>query len=448
MDEIKRHTITYKRNTSSSDTTQVTESKDYGTTYSIANNSFSNTGKTFLGWANVANATASSGTWYDPSDSYTSNSGLTLYAQWFDIESLEKAYSSYVQSGDFLQKQVVSAHNNASAGTTISSSFTAPTVSSYEEKDVSGFANSIHFRPYAMSHYGMSSRTLEDSGTAGSTSFFYLYLYKRPGSTYASDTVDKRIERLQKILDVALPKSALKEDGSCYKNNVTIGKLKEYTLTCNPPDGHEFITTSGFLLSNANPDGYNVARKYVDQNYINTSGQNVIHVSSSSDNGHQSVVQIRGYNIAYQKKSASTSTFTPSKPYGKARYVALNNLATNGHANNYFSPSDMKVAELSCGSITATQEWKDWHTYSKVFAAPNNGLILGLSRLSASGGTNTTYVVIADAYKTTIGVANTAQFFIEFRAGSNSRSSDNGVTFSNVNAVAAIRYISTGTMSS
>ncbi len=440
------YTITYMRNVDSSDKTSTTGTKAHGKTYSIANNPWNVSGKAFLGWANVANATDSYGTWYDPSDSYTTNGALTLYAQWYDIDSLEKAYTTYVQSGDFLQKQVSVSNVSGTAGSYIWVGISPPTVSGYTEKDVSGFYVSTHFRPYRIHKTGMSLRTLTGT-SSGSASLFYLYLKNRPEKTYPTETVEQRIDRLQKITDTAVPISSIQEVTNCSIDNLLLGETGSYTLSCSAPKNYEYIATSGFLLSNGTVNGGNASRKYVNAYYANSSNTGALQATYSYANG-SSILKLNGYYAAAPIRTARTSTYTSTKPYGKSRYIALKELANNGHANKYFPASYMKVQEVDASVISGTS-WYDYSKESNTYSVPN-GVILGTSRMMAINTPNghyESYVVLADFYRIPLGIKNTAKFFSEFRAGNQKRSSSSGHEFNRVTSRLAIRYISSGNLS-
>ncbi len=441
--------ITYLRNTSSTDTTKTEETKDEEQDYTIANNTWTNSNKVFLGWATDSSATGTKGTWYDPTDIYKTNESLNLYAQWFDIDSLENAYTTYVQSDDFLQQQVTNSYNSGTAGSVFNSSYTIPSVPGYVEKDVSGFACSTHYRPYRINKSSIDVRTLTaPSGSSPAyTSLHYLYLRSRQATTYPNDTIETRIDRLQKINDVAISRNEIIEDTNCYVDNEKIAANGDKEVKCNPPQNYKYIALSGFLLSNATARGWNASRKYIDSAYINGSGQGVVHATYSYAN-RTSKLQIRGYFAAVPNKKARTTTYTSTKPYGKARYIALSDLQNNGHANKYFPESYMKVSEVNVASISGGT-WLDYSKISRNLTAPNNGVILGTSRVKAvnsASGSGDDHVVLADLYMPNHTFASTNSFFVEYRGGNLKRNQVSGNGFTAVDAIVGIRYISSGTL--
>ena len=74
-----RYTVTYDANGGSGTMTDSNSPYDSGSTVTVLNNSFTKTNANFYKWNTVADG---SGTDYDPADTFTITSNVTLYAQW------------------------------------------------------------------------------------------------------------------------------------------------------------------------------------------------------------------------------------------------------------------------------------------------------------------------------------------------------------------------------
>ena len=398
-------------------------------------------GKIFLGWATSMSASDTEGTWYDPGDTYTANEALALYAQWADIDSLEEAYTTYVQADDFHQERV-SNTQTITAGNAKTIDFTVPTVSGYTKKSRSGFSASQIYRPY---YFSSNNRIIYRTMAAGSATAYdyYLYLRDRTATTYSSDSIDTRIDRLLKLQDVVLSysdiKSVRKTENPVTVTTSAVGK------GFYPDSGWKFISASGFEINtNDVSGGQNVTNTYVLANYVADDGSSgTLSVAPSISNANAKVSYWANFTEVNNSKTARTTTFAPTSNIGLARYNALE--ALKADKSNHFPASYYKVTRVTVGSITKSA-WAEWNCWREV--SISSGKILGavgFAASNASGGSGESFAAVTDVWPGASLINGTSgELFNTLYAANSQRSVSTGNAMSNVNFYNDVQYISSG----
>ncbi len=148
-------TITFKANGGTGD--DCTQTVTCGTTVNLNGNTFTREGYAFKGWNTKADG---SGTYYPNKTSFTATDSneLTLYAQWFDLDSLAgKVYREY----------------NTSGGEDIASYYYFS--SSNEIFEIYN-SSSVSYRIERQGTISQSSMTATLTGSAGNTTYYQIKL--------------------------------------------------------------------------------------------------------------------------------------------------------------------------------------------------------------------------------------------------------------------------------
>ncbi len=452
------YTVTYLRNTSASDTTKITETIDPGSNYRIAYNSWSNSGKEFLGWATVANANASS-TWYDEKQTYKANGNLTLYAQWYDILSLEKAYSSFTKTYSFyFHDDNLFVFSNPSIGDAKGFSYTPvkpPCSQGFRALSIASYQTSGYHRVYGVTYNNFKIRNLDATGSKYWWDQDTLFIRDNTVETNEGYSVDSRIDYIYDDKKESVKLSDIATE-SFTKDNESMGKgtLGGFVYK-NAPNGYFYIGPAGYNISNASKDGKLTSRCYM---YINTSyfcqhsdysgsctADHVLFNYSKSVKDITPKIKITGYMIRI-KKSTDNSSYNSSShsTKGASRYAALTDL--NNAKKDYFPRSYVKRSSIITGATVSPAAWGSG-TVSKSLSIPD-GKILGVAEhgvSNSSGGKGESYAVINEAYIS--GVNNkTGTFKMTFYAGNKKYASSTGNKMTKVHGWGYAIYISSGNM--
>ena len=443
----KTYAITYNAGNATSVTgLPSTQTKIDGIDIAISTTEPTSSDKAFLGWATVENATNTSGTWYDPGDVYSTDEDLILYAQWYNVNSLEQSYTTYVQSGDFKQIPSSFTINNLSNGVDKVVTNTVPSLSGYTNKGFSYYNMADNTRSRV---YGVDQDSIKlwgmDAASSVSVTKYYLGVKNRTSTTY-SDGIDERIDRLQKLQDVSLTYNNFTRTVAS-KDNISLSDDISFTLASHT--NKEIILPAGYNLSNASSSGTYVSRVFLYRYIIsNTSTGSSIGAKLQTSYEVSTKVQISVAYILVDKKTSRTTTFSPTSydTEGLSRYMAL--VALNSAKSNYFPASYIKRytrVEGSTGNIAA---WGT-ATATKSFSIPN-GKILGVAGqgvTNGSGGSGSSYSVINKAYVGELSTNQTsATYHMTWYAGNNDHSSTTGHAQTKVFGWGHIWYISSGSL--
>ncbi len=411
------------------------------------------TGKAFLGWSTTSNATASS-TWYDGGTTYSTDEPLTLYAQFYDVNALENWYTTVAQTSDFTLK---SASGKAKLGdTTLYNSATVtPTCSTGWTKRISlsSFEGAMgYYRPYRANTYStIGVRYLGTECTGGtcvqmddSNHTFYATstcTYNRSATTY-SDDVNTRIQRLQRIEDVAVKYSEIKAKSNS-KENLSFGSSESRSgVTVTADSGYRLISgIAGSNISNGTTNGAGVSRTFL-QSALNATTEAVTTIGKSYDSSRP-IVNHSFYIIEAMFNKEATRIFDPTSGKGLARYNAL--VALNNNKNNYFPASYLKekVVHNKTASIDA---WACNKSQTPI-SIPN-GKLLGTSSFGVANdtdGKNGSFAVINKIY---VSGANTTSGYLRsyYYAGNKYSNNSTGYALTKNYAYAYVVYLSSGTL--
>ena len=459
------YTITYNRNTSSSDTTQTTDTKTYGVNYTIKNVgtgsgeiNWTNSGKTFIGWTIGQSISSTGSDWYDENQSYSNNSNLTLYAQWYDVSSLENAYESFVQKGD-LKKSALKTVNyrimvdpgyetDLDMNTTCDSGYT-------RRIKIANFSTgSGAVRPFRINMnttFGLrwlyTSSTSSDPYLAGSTTTSSVCSKDRPTTTsYPNDPIDTRIQRLKQLADVTIEYSEIKTK-SDVKDNISLpsGTRNAEGASVSADNNYSIISHSaGFNIANASSSGTLTSRVY---QYVasSTNGTSLTRIAKSYSSAAPKVKQTQ-YILEVRNDKKVESTFSPGAPKGLARYNAL--VTLNSNKSKYFPASYIKETLVKTGS-ESVGAWSGNSNVGKQISV-SSGKLLGVSSFGVANDTNgeaCSYAVINKSYVS--GVNSTSgSWYTYYYAGNKNYSDTAGHATTKTYGYAYIAYISSGSLSS
>ncbi len=445
--------IVYMRNTTSTDTVSKTEVKPGGTPYSIASNTWTNTGKVFLGWATVKSATATSGTWYDPAQSYETEADLTLYAQWYNVKSLEETYTTYVQSGDLIH-HVSKKYNNINVD--IGNYYNWPNTF-HDNSNVIGISGvqAANVRPYK--HEPTLIRVRAQYDTSQADGFQNYLTHEKRSSTSYTDSIDKRIDRLQKMDDVVLTYDDFKIKRCTFDNKAySYNTDNRAVVACSPDGGYSIISAAGVKAENASSNGKHISRSYIIQMSKGNDIGNTYGCSGSSNgcvrvavtkNNTDVKLKIQSDFLEVKNKTARKTTFAPTSEKGLARYKALVALSNNGHGSNCFPASYIKTAKVTMDKCETLNSWGDDCTKSKSISIPN-GAILGVVGWDISNNPNNGsgesfgLPVVATLNSVSTGLSNTA--VSQYYVGNSCYNDGNVNTMKNVRMNLHVRYVSSG----
>ncbi len=445
---IKTYLVTYGKGSYSSATGMpASQTKQCGVDLTLTSAApTGNENNTFLGWATKASATASSGTWYDGGTVYKANANLNLYAQWYDVTSLENSYTKYVQYNDFKQESVEVSNITYTGGNGLSISTTKPSLDGYTYKTLSGYILYYTQRPYKMLVNSTSYRSMANvpASSPVTNTKYYLMIKNRSSSTYNSDSIDKRIDRLQKLYDVTLTRSEI-IPWTYEKDNLTLSASKRYlTQTFDPKDGYKFIGTVGYsvMASTSNSNDSQIVYCY----RLNaTSNTTTMGVALSYDTNTKFRIYARTLQV--KQKSKRTTTFSPTEKStkGLSRYVALT--ALDSAKSKRFLASHIKTKTFTSSPYTNTG-WRYSAGFIGDLTLPS-GKMFGLSTYRAyngSGGSGESFASFNDAAVKWEGDTH-GQFYLEARAGNSLLSDSAGHSFTKVILEGTVLYLSSDTIS-
>ncbi len=456
---ITRTTIAYNAGggCSSASGLPSTGYKYYGANATLSTTAPTCSGKVFLGWSTTSNATASS-SWYDGGATYSTNAKLTLYAQWYNINSLESSYTTYVQSGDFRYEIAKRSKTgqSTSAGSYYSYTDTGIAnvtlgISGYKLLEPVGYSVPGMHRVYN-NQSGRRSATPVAAymkyrslvGTSSATfSQDWLYVLRRSATTY-SDSIATRINRLLRIKDVALTydnfvSKTFSTPDITVTNNTTVSFGSQVA-----DSGYTLLMPSGYTIYNGT-NGANSSRVHLQQLSMNSAHtQPVMRIGRAYSSGGDKIVTAAAYFIEVKTKSATSTYSDPTSAaigansIGLARYNKLKALSDAISSNTYFTAADLITVKIGSddgdgGYIYSGDSWGKIDYDDEVSVKFNSaGVMLGgLIYMYHNGtdGSGSSYVTMRSYYYDTLGkvAANTVSTLnINANAGNESNSSTSG----------------------
>lgn len=395
-------------------------------------------GRVFLGWSTNRNANESS-SWYDPDETYSIDNHLKLYAQWFDVSSLEKWYTTVVQSGDFIRKETAAKHTTESNKAYTSVNLAHPTQSGYTYKAVAGFEAKGYRRIYRLSSAGeMNYRSLA-AGSAKQDRMQFLYVKDRTASTSTSD-IDTRIDELQKIEEVAIAYDDIKYVQK-KADNISITNYESEIFT--PDSGYKFVTYAGHSIENASKSGINSSRMAIYRFIVSNDSATVSVMSTVSSLNNKPKIKIYARFVEVKTKDNSNHiTYVPNKysTKGASRYHALKSLSDD--KNNYFPAKYIKTTRFDGPNYTLSDfgsgAWKSTVTLP-------DGKLLGVSNWVISTNDSGSSYSIPWAVNIVPANKTAGELKVYIRCQNSHRSSSAGETCKKVYPIARVLYISSGT---
>ena len=416
-------------------------------------------GKAFLGWATTSLADENS-SWYDPLDDYTTEAPLTLYAQFYNVNSLERSYTYFVQSGDFNYvgtDNIGGEMEDSMYGCMLTYGelwgYSIP--SGYNDADVlMGYMN----LPYRVMHVASSAQESQSmwgkkvimsaSTSSSNTRLYKMLLKSRSIQTYTGD-IDTRIDRLQKLSDVGVTYDDIKTVGKTQDNIVIQPGNNPSTITNDVDSGYEFVSNAGFNVTNASENGINMSRVYVSGNYFEniTGGRRnkmILYDADIPSSTTPARIKLTTYFVESKLKTVRNTTFSPGDNKGLTRYNALKTL--NNTKSNYITINNFKIFTAN-GSNTSTGAWGNG-TATKNISIPD-GKILGVVehgvRDAENIGSNGNYASINRAIVTGMNTTS-GSLSMSFYGANNNNSTNVGTAMTNVYGFGRIIYISSGSM--
>ncbi|MBQ6546729.1 MAG: InlB B-repeat-containing protein [Bacilli bacterium] len=462
--KLKQYSITYEKGSDSTATNMPSPTvKNYDQTVNITTSQPTSTTNAFLGWNTISSATESTGTWYDGGESYSANDDYTVYAQWFNINSLEQWYTTTVKPGDFSHVDVTSTSPNLFYPDTDQRDYylhySIPTQSGYDVKGVSGYyVGSQTFRVYGVDQVDLKIRALNAptyKPASGSAVIQYFSVKHRDPITY-SDAIDTRIDRIQKLQDISLTYSDVKTISKTL-DNIQLDSNKSWSGTLQTiPDGWDYVSMGGYNISNATTGGTYTSRTTLTSNIVKT-GENkdTIKLTAYTSTTIPKVKLTMYYIIAISSKTERDTTFAPTEysTKGASRYKALKDLYDA--KDDSFPGSYVKRytrVESSTMTVPSGSSW-GMATFTKSISIPSGkkGKILGVAAQGVTNGSQSnafgsSFTVMNKAYLSGANSTTSATYNVIFYAGNTSSSETTGRTQTNVFAWGHPIYICSGTL--
>ena len=440
---LKTYLVKYEKG-SYSDATGLpdTQTKYCGKSLVLSNTSPNgNTNNTFLGWATKSSATDTSGTWYDGGTAYNTNANLTLYAQWYDVTSLEKAYTKYVQYNDFKQKTTVTNNISYNGGDGYTISTAVPSLDGYTYKFLSGFNLYYTQRPYKMTSSSTVYRSMANASSVSNTKYYFM-IKDRDATSYTGE-VDSRIDRLQKLYDVTLARSEI-IPFTYEADSVTLSSSnRAVTKSFSPREGYKFVGTAGHSIKAASSNSLNASIVYCYKAYATADTANM-GVAISYDANARFRIYLRTMQV--KQKSKRTTTFSPTSNKGLTRYKAL--VSLDDAKSKRFVASHIKTTNFTSSLFTGSG-WSSPLIYDKNISIPS-GKIFGLVSYRARNGTNGSGESFANFNDAAVKWVDDTHgtIYIEARPGNSILSDSSAHSFTNVKVDGSVLYLSKDTLSS
>ena len=373
-------------------------------------------GKAFIGWGKASTAGATESNWVNEGSTYSTNAKLTLYAQWYDVNTLESWYTQIAQAGDLKLSEAhkpdddsAIVQNIVDPGGYTSAKYTGNCATGYTQRAHMGtwWTGEAPLRPYRIALNTMGLRNTSSSygysGYEGQTR--QTCSYNRSSTTYATQLIDTRINRLKTLQTGGITYSEI-QTKSANKDNFTVNDNDHngahITLDTNYRGFH---LGTGYMMVNASTNG--AYSKYAYQNAAFFNG-NV--PSSNVHSSYSSSTSVIKHTVWQTEviSTKSTSGFTVGTTKGYSRYNAL--VALNNAKNNYFPASYIRMSRVD-GTSKSLTAWQ--YELCTIPLTISSGKILGIDAHGVMGTSGPAYTSITRAY-----VSNTATTAAEMKSGS------------------------------
>lgn len=386
--------ITYIDNPPENTTTSGIPSnqiKTYGDNININTTKPENTENVFLGWTTTDDeitydetTSTVSGTWYDPGATYTENENLTLYARWFDLNSLEENITSSVHSGDISLKTAVTLASGSVSSWSTGSTATSVAADTGYVRIGNGFplwsVNNGSLYAYKAYNGNYEWRNAANSAISSNKQASVLQVRERT-STTNTGTLDERILAMQNEIEGCL--SYLAADGDLIVKNtsqtVSVAKLSNKTASIAADTGYTAVALMGYDL-----DGTGIS-------YIRIYG--VYTASIAVNNSHNSKTYsptVKLYLLETKQKTVGTATepvYNTQPTEGQKYYEALIKLY-NTERTKLFKSSDCGGASVVMAQTSTSERSGQITGHSRVVGTT------GYRFYNSSSGTGESYTII------------------------------------------------------
>ena len=416
-------------------------------------------GKVFLGWSTTSSATGSS-TWYDGGTTYSVSGGLTLYAQFYDVNSLENWYTTVLQSGDWKRELGYKGYSldNTSSNSWKDLELTTNCETNYTKRiTITGWnSGSSLLRPFRVALDTMGIRFIHSSVTtsinaAGSetsgTRVSSGCSRNRSRTTY-SDGIDTRIQRLIGIEDVAVKYSEVVPISDTEDNvSISSGRTAQTVRLAIDKGYIPFTLAAGHNIVNATTNGTGASRVY--QWHTGNTVDTGTHLASVARaySSVSPVVKHTVYGVEIINNKQAERTFNPGNDEnakGLDRYNALVSLENN--KNNYFSADDIHYTRVE-GNHYSLSSWQQNYCQIpiSISSSNSNDKILGIGTHAVSNygssGANSSFGSINKMYVAGAG-SKSGTLHMRFYAGNGSYDSATGTSMTDTYAYAYVIFIS------
>ena len=392
-------TVTYDANTSAvvSDMPDDDEMTYDSAAYASGTVPTRTDGYAFIGWSTTQEAELNDD-WYDSGElikrANVVPEDITLYAQWYDVDSLEKKINSSVRSGDFGITKYKSASTTVSSGS--NKSFTLDTLTGgstlpSDRKNLGscGFYSSDEkFNIFAADNKDLQVNNNDVSNSqSGTFNNYILNVLMRNGQA-TTGSVDARICLMQNTAKACLVNDDIQVI-TTVKDNISTDSLTNHSVTFTPTlADHSFVANVGWSTTNASSSGTRWALNNFYRAY--KSGDDFI-MAFRNKSTVASKVKITLYSMMVKNKSVGTDIeWIPDlerfDSRSQARLVALNKLESQ--ASEFFTSDNLVRKTVSWTNISP--DGTSGSTGSKVLTLEDSDRIIGVTGFDYDNGSAST----------------------------------------------------------
>lgn len=306
----RTYTVTYAVGSDSTATgLPATQTKRYTKPLTLSSTEPTSETNEFLGWSSRENAPAEENVWHDPSSEYNYNRDVTLYAQWYDVDTLEKNITGSVHAGDIKLKKAVTVLSS-SLSSWATKAVTPNIAADSDHKAISSGLPWWNTSNASVMLYGgiNSSFKLRNVAKASKTltsQASILQVYQRAGNS-RTGTLDERILFLQNEIQGCL--SYLESDGDIKikqtSQSASVAALGTKSFSISADSGYTAVSMAGYDL---NGTGIGYLRFYA----VYTASVAVTNAHNS--NAYSPTVYL--YLLETRNKSVGTATSVEYSDY-------------------------------------------------------------------------------------------------------------------------------------
>lgn len=354
-------------------------------------------GYAFIGWSTDQNANLES-TWYDANalihSKNTMPTAITLYAQWYDVDTLEAKINSCVRSGDFgitnYQSKSIEFAKEANKSYTLSDFKENATLPSTRKNlgSTGFYSSNAFFNIFAADDNDFQAKNNDVNGSRTTTFHTYiLNVLKRNGAA-TNGSVDARICLMQNTAAACLVSEDIQVISNS-KDNVSTASLENNSIEITPAKtGYTYVAPIGWQISNGSSSGTRWACANAYRAY--KSGSNFV-VNFRNKSGVTSKIKLTVNSMMVKNKSVETDIeWIPDiDTYGtrsKARLAALEDLAIK--ANDFFTSDNLQLKSVSWTNITC--DGTSGSSGSSTLTLSEESRIIGPTGYDYSNGTAST----------------------------------------------------------